>query len=171
MAWKDNIAALKAYLFFDDTDMKITEWMRKYGIMLLRYAIGIVFIWFGLLKIMGASPVVDLVAKTVYWVNPSWFVPFLGVWEIVIGICFIIRPLVRLGVLLMLPQMIGTLLPLFILPEIVYRGNPFFLTTAGEFIVKNFVLISAAIAVGATVRDVRIKEYFEKKDYIDKRKK
>lgn len=104
---------------FNQFDKKITGWMKHYGLILLRYSLGIIFIWFGILKPFGISPAQELVEKTVYWVNPIWFVPFLGWWEVLIGVCLLYKPIIRLGILLMGIQMIGTFLPLILLPEVV----------------------------------------------------
>jgi hypothetical protein len=43
-------------------------------------------------------------------------------------------------------------LPLFILPEACFTDFPFGLTTEGQYIIKNLVLISAALVIGGTVR-------------------
>ena len=154
MRWDKSIAMFRAYLFFDDNDMRITDWMRKHSEWMLRYALAIIFIWFGVLKILGSSPVTELVAHTVYWADPRWFVPLLGWWEVIIGLCFLYKPLVRLGILLLAPQMIGTFLPLVLLPAVVFtNGNAFFPTLEGSYIIKNLVIIAAAIAIGAHARD------------------
>jgi uncharacterized membrane protein YkgB len=137
----------------DRLDQKITSWMKKYGLLHLRISLGIIFIWFGILKPFGLSPAQELVANTVYWFSPTWFVPFLGWWEVMIGICLLYKPLIRLGILLMGVQMAGTFLPLILLPNIVYGNTPFVLTLEGQYIVKNIILISAAIVIGSHVRD------------------
>ena len=50
-------------------------------------------------------------------------------------------------------QMVGTFLTFFVLPEVTFRdGNLLLLTVEGEFVVKNLVLISAAMVVGTTIR-------------------
>lgn len=118
----------------------------------LRVSLAVVFIWFGALKPLGVSPANDLVTKTVYWVDPGWFVPLLGFWEVAIGVCLLIRPLIRAGIFLLALQMPGTVLPLFILPEICWVHAPYAPTLEGQYIIKNVVLISAAIVVGGTVR-------------------
>jgi len=64
----------------------------------------------------------------------------------------LIRPLIRLGIFLLFLQMSGTILPLFILPEVCFKHIPFVLTLEGQYIIKNLILISAAIVVGGTVR-------------------
>jgi|TARA_Y100000310_G_scaffold345439_1_gene465035 uncharacterized membrane protein YkgB len=136
----------------DGIDKRITKWFSVYGIATLRFSIAVVFIWFGALKIFAFSPASGLVAKTIYWFDSSWFVPFLGYWEVTIGLCFLFRPLIRAGIALLAPQMLGTFLPLVLLPEIVFNGSIFLPTLEGQYIIKNIVIIAAAMAIGATVR-------------------
>lgn len=137
-----------------EIDDRIIDWMRQTGTTFLRYAVAVIFIWFGMLKVMDASPASALIENTIYLADPSWFVPFLGIWEVAIGICFLIRPLLRVGIGLLAPQMVGTFLPLIVLPGVVYQGgNPFLLTMEGQYIVKNLLIIGAALVLGSTVRD------------------
>jgi uncharacterized membrane protein YkgB len=111
-----------------------------------------VFIWFGALKVMGVSPVVDLVASTVYWVDPDWFVPFLGWVEILVGLGLATRKWLRLALLVLAAQLVGTLLVFVVLPDVAFQdGNPLKLTVEGEFVVKNVVLLAAAMVVGTSV--------------------
>ncbi|MCF7803891.1 MAG: hypothetical protein K9N46_01140 [Candidatus Marinimicrobia bacterium] len=134
-------------------DEKIAGWMAKYGLLLLRYSIAIVFIWFGILKPLGMSPAADLVARTVVLFSPDWFVPFLGWWEVLIGLTLLYRPTIRVSIFLLFLQMPGTMLPLFFLPEVCFTQIPFGLTLEGQYIIKNLVLISAALVIGGTVRE------------------
>ena len=110
----------------------------------LRVSMGIVFIWFGALKFTGISPANELVAQTVYWFPPEVFIPVLGWWEVIIGSCLLIRPLIRAAIFLLLVQMPGTMLPLVLLPEVCFTKFPFGLTMEGQYIIKNLILISAA---------------------------
>jgi len=73
--------------YFDKHDRKITEWMGKYGLLILRICLGIIFLWFGVLKFFkGLSPAEDLVRNTVYFFNPDLFIPVLALWESLIGL-------------------------------------------------------------------------------------
>ncbi len=138
---------------FDDLDIFITEFMSKWGLTLLRYSLGIIYIWFGALKPLGLSPAQELVENTVYWFeNPKTFVPILGIWEVVIGITMIVKPLIRVSIFLLFIQMPGTFLPLVLFPEVCFTNFPFGLTLEGQYIVKNLIIISAALVVGSTVR-------------------
>ena len=125
----------------------------KYGVPFLRFSIGIIFIWFGALKTIGElSPAYDLVAATIYWLTPEIIVPLLGLWEVAIGIAFLIPSLNRIGLILLAFQMPGTFLPLILLPEICFTVIPFGLTLEGQYIVKNLVIIGSAFVIGAGVR-------------------
>ena len=143
--------------FFSKLDKRITDWMANYGLLILRIGLGIVFLWFGLLKFFkGLSPAEDLVRNTVYFVNPDFFLPVLAAWESLIGIGLITGKFLRVTILLLFLQMPGTALPLLILPEKVWTVFPYGLTLEGQYIVKNLVLIGAGLVIGATVRGGRI---------------
>jgi uncharacterized membrane protein YkgB len=137
----------------DRIDQRIASWMERHGRRVLRIALAVIFLWFGVLKPLGMSPAAELVKRTVYWLPPDAFLPILGWWEVAIGLCLLLRPLIRVGILLLFLQMPGTLLPLFVLPEVCFTSVPFGLTLEGQYIVKNAVLIGAAIVVGGTVRE------------------
>lgn len=126
--------------------------MEKYGVLLLRISLGVIFFWFGILKLIGVSEANELATRTVYWIRPDVFIPILAIWEMLIGIGLIVRPLVRAAILLLMLQMPGTFLPLILLPEICWIHAPWAPTLEGQYIIKNLVLISAAIVVGGTVR-------------------
>jgi uncharacterized membrane protein YkgB len=142
----------------DALDRRIAGAMDRHGRRLLRWALGIIFIWFGALKAAGMSPAADLVEATVAWmplISPPAFVVVLGVWEVLIGACLLIRPLIRLAILLLFLQMGGTFLPLVMLPEVTFTVPPFGLTLEGQYIIKNLLIIAAALVVGGTVRPGR----------------
>jgi uncharacterized membrane protein YphA (DoxX/SURF4 family) len=127
--------------------------MSRYGLLVLRVGLGIVFFWFGLLKFFpGISPAEGLVRNTVYFINPDLFLPVLAAWETLIGIGLILGKYMRLTLLLLFLQMPGTALPIFILPDVVWTHFPYGLTLEGQYIVKNLVLIGAGLVLGATVR-------------------
>lgn len=133
-------------------DQRIAGWMAQNGHFILRMGLAVVFIWFGLLKPLGMSPAADLVRRTVYFVPPDLFLPILGWWEVAIGVGLLFRPLNRTAIFLLFLQMPGTLLPLVLLPEVCFTSIPFGLTLEGQYIIKNAVLIGAALVVGGTVR-------------------
>lgn len=133
-------------------DELVIPFLRRWGVPTLRISLAVVFIWFGALKVLGVSPVVDLVASTVYWVDPDWFVPALGVVEVLVGVGLAARFGLRLVLLVLALQMLGTFMVFVLLPEITFQdGNPLKLTIEGEFVLKNLVLLAAAMVVGASI--------------------
>ena len=136
-------------LSIKEIDRVIIQTLNRISLPTLRISLGIIFIWFGALKPLGNSPANDVITKTVYWFNPDIFIPILGIWEIAIGLCLLYAPLIRAGLFLLALQMPGTFLPLILLPEVCFINFPFDLTLEGQYIVKNLVLIGAAIVVGS----------------------
>ncbi|MBK7897393.1 MAG: DoxX family membrane protein [Anaerolineaceae bacterium] len=138
---------------FNTIDRQITHLMAQYGLPLMRVSLGIVFLWFGALKLLpGLSPAEELVRNTTFFVNPDWFIPLLAVWEMAIGLGLIFGKAMRLTLLLLFLQMPGTMLPLFVLPEAVWTQFPHALTMEGQYIIKNLVLVAAGMVLGGTVR-------------------
>ena len=126
---------------------------------LVRIPIFIIFFWFGFLKIIDLSPAQQLVKDTVYWMPflsaESWtFV--IGVWEVLIAICFLFKRTTLIAMVLLFLQMSGTFLPLLILPEITFQNsNPFLPTLEGQYIIKNIIIITAALMIGRSYLKVK----------------
>jgi uncharacterized membrane protein YkgB len=132
-----------------EIDHWLIDRLSRSSLTLLRFSLAVIFIWFGALKIFGQSPAVELITKTIYWFDPKIFIPILGGWEMLIGICLIFPPLIRVGLFLLALQMPGTFLPLILLPHVCFTSIPFNLTLEGQYIVKNLVLIGAGLVVGS----------------------
>lgn len=143
---------------FDRIDLAITRWMARNGITLLRIGLGVVFFWFGVLKLVpGLSPAQDLATRTISvltfgLVSPSVSMPVLAIWECLIGLGMITGKFMRVTIFLLLVQMLGTLTPLALFPNETWRVFPIAPTLEGQYIIKNIVLVSAAVVIGATVR-------------------
>jgi uncharacterized membrane protein YphA (DoxX/SURF4 family) len=143
---------------FDVIDARITNWMARHGLPLLRISLGVVFLWFGALKFFpGLSPASDLAARTIetlsFGIVPATVsVPVLAGWECMIGVGLLSGIFMRATLLLLAVQMAGTLSPLVLFPGEVFTRIPYAPTLEGQYIIKNAVLISAAIVLGATVR-------------------
>ena len=143
---------------FNEIDLRITSWMARNGLFLLRLSVGIIFVWFGVLKFFdGLSPAESLATRTIEILtfgvfNEKTILIGLAIWETAIGIGLILKVFLRETLLLMYIQMLGTLSPIFIFPEEVFQVIPYSLTLEGQYIIKNLVVISAGIVIGATVR-------------------
>lgn len=142
----------------DRIDRVIAGWMECHGHYLLRVSLAVIFIWFGALKVVGVTPEEELIRRTMFLVSPETFLPALGWWEIAIGVGLWIRPLIRGAIFLLFLLMPGTMLPLFLLPDTCFIRAPFLLTLEGQYIIKNLILITAALCVGGTVRQESKKE-------------
>jgi uncharacterized membrane protein YphA (DoxX/SURF4 family) len=139
-------------------DVRITHGLARIGIPMLRIGLGIVFLWFGILKFFpGLSPAEDLAARTIQTlsfgaVTPSLSLPVLAIWESLIGLGLISGRYLRATLLLLVVQMAGTITPLVLFPVETWTRFPYAPTLEGQYIIKNIVLVAAAIVVGATVR-------------------
>lgn len=141
----------------DAIDRRIAGFMGTWGTPALRLSLAVVFIWFGILKPLGLSTANDLVRATVAWMpflTPDQWVSVIGFWEVAIGLTFLHPATVRLAIALLALQMIGTFLPLVLLPEVTFQTGrvPYAPTLEGQYIVKNLIIISAALVIGGTVR-------------------
>lgn len=140
------------------TDVKLTRWMARYGVVALRISLGIVFFWFGVLKFFpGLSPAQDLATRTIDMLTlgfmpPSVSIPVLAAWECLIGLGLITGQFMRATLFLLFAQMLGTITPLFFFPAETFTRFPYAPTLEGQYIIKNIVLVTAAIVLGATVR-------------------
>jgi uncharacterized membrane protein YkgB len=144
---------------FNKIDNEIASFMQKWGVIALRISLGIIFIWFGILKTIGISPAEPLVKATVGWLpffSTDGWVIIIGWWEVAIGVFFLFKQTLRVAIGLLAMQMAGTFMPLIILTEVTFQpgGFPYAPTMEGQYIIKNLLIISAALVVGGTVRKV-----------------
>ena len=139
-------------------DVRITSTLARVAVPTLRIALGVVFLWFGILKFFpNLSPAETLVGRTIEQltfgvVRPDVSLPVLAAWESVIGIGLILGRGLRGVLFLLAVQMAGTFTPLLLFPQETFSVFPFVPTLEGQYIIKNIVLIGAAMVVGATVR-------------------
>jgi uncharacterized membrane protein YphA (DoxX/SURF4 family) len=142
----------------DRLDVRITAALARIGVPSLRIALGIVFLWFGALKFFpGASPAETLAARTIEQltlgvVRADLALPILAAWESIIGVGLIVGRWLRGILFLLAVQMLGTFTPLVLFPAETFTVFPIAPTLEGQYIIKNLVIIGAAMVVGATVR-------------------
>jgi uncharacterized membrane protein YphA (DoxX/SURF4 family) len=124
------------------------EILRPLVLPLLRTSLALVFVWFGALKITGGTPVGQLVAGTVPWLDPGWFLPALGAVEVVLGVALLTGRATSVVAAAMVSHLAGTFLVLVTQPAVAFQhGNPLQLTVIGEFVVKNLVLICGVLVL------------------------
>jgi putative oxidoreductase len=126
---------------------RAVEINQRFAPTLLRLALAAVFVWFGALKLAGVSPVHELIAQTLPFVDADLAVPVLGGVEVVIGLVLAIGVLPRLTLLVLAGHLAGTFLTFLTASELMWGSNFLELTADGEFVVKNLVFISAALVL------------------------
>ena len=135
----------------ETVEHRLATFAHRVGPPALRVTLAITFLWFGALKITNDTPVGDFVARTVDWipgVNGSWFVPFLGVVEVLLGLALLFDRGLRVVLPLLFLHLAGTFLALVTQPDVTFQdGNPVMLTTEGEFVIKNLILLSAVLVL------------------------
>ena len=145
-------------LGLDTADRRITAWLGRHGVMLSRVSLGIIFLWFGVLKFVpGLSPAAELASRTMEKVTfglvpPALALLVLAAWESLIGLGLLTGRFLRITLLLLAVQLLGTSLPLFFFPRETFTLFPIAPNLEGQYIIKNLVLLSAATVVGGTLR-------------------
>lgn len=133
-------------------DQQIARWMRRWSIPAIRFSFGIIFIWFGILKPFGVSSAEGLLKATVTWLplgTPEFWLIVIGLWEVLIGVSFLFSRTTKIAIALLFLQMFGTFMPLVIMPEVTFQnGNILTPSLEGQYIIKNIMIISAALVLG-----------------------
>ncbi|MDN5216955.1 doxx family protein [Fulvivirgaceae bacterium BMA12] len=134
-------------------DDKVHHLSHKYGMRYLESSIGLIYLWFGALKFFpGLSPAEQLAGDTLsiivfHTIDQQWLLWGLAVMELVIGICLLFRSRSKLAIFLVFLHMAGTLLPLFIFPDLSFSNPPFGFSIIGQYIMKNLVIIGALVII------------------------
>jgi len=133
-------------------DQQITRWMRRWSIPAIRFSFGVIFIWFGILKNFGDSSAEPLLKATVDLFplgSPEFWLIIIGVWEVAIGVTFLFHRTTKIAIALLFLHMIGTFMPLVVMPEVTFQnGNILTPSLKGQYIIKNIMIISAAMVLG-----------------------
>lgn len=133
------------------TDQAILDFLHRYGHWLHRVSLGALFIWFGLLKPLGHKTTTSILAHTVYWGDPETMVLILGWWEVAIGVCIIIRPLLRIAILLLVIRLPGIILAFILKTDVCFYDFPFAPTPEGQFLIKDLVIFVATLAIAGSL--------------------
>jgi uncharacterized membrane protein YkgB len=131
-------------------EVRVSEELRQVSLPLLRGAFGVVFVWFGALKVLGVTPVGDFLAGTLPWFDRAWLIPAVGLLEVAIGLGMFLDRFLVLVCAVVVGHLLGTFLSLVMRSDAAFQhGNPFLLATDGEFVVKNVVFIAAALVLAS----------------------
>lgn len=139
----------------ENIDLRLIRLSKDFFIPVARFGLFVVFFWFGLLKVIGLSPASGLVQRlfeqTIPFMDFGTFLILFGLFECLIGILFLVRGAERIVIPLLFIHMITTFGPLVLLPEETWSGV-MVPTLAGQYIIKNVVLIAAAIGIAGNIR-------------------
>jgi len=143
----------RLFAWIERTEQAVLDVLARYGILALRLSLAFVYVAFGALKIVGLSPVADLVASMVPFLPAETAVIAMGVFEVVVGALLAVGVFVPWVAAAQVVHLLGTFLVFFVYPALTYSdGNPLALTVVGEFIAKNVVLIAGLFVVAAFSR-------------------
>ncbi|MEW6207358.1 MAG: DUF417 family protein [Acidobacteriota bacterium] len=123
---------------------------RRKIIFLLRLSLAAVFFWFGVLKVAGASPALDLLKHSFPLLADSPYLEMLGAGEMAIALGLVIDRLAKHASLLMMLHLVCTLTVALVSPSLIFSPSFPVLTMEGEFIAKNIVLIMAGMVILAS---------------------
>ncbi len=133
-------------------DRRVIDFTRRRSLLILRLCLGLVFLWFGGLKIAGVSPIAGYVVRALPFLPARVAIVSTGLLEIVIALGLLTGYAIRVTLALFFMQMLGTFSTIIVNPELVFlKNNPLLLTDFGEFLVKNLVFIAAGLAIVGTV--------------------
>ncbi len=118
-----------------------------YGEKVLRYSFALIYVWYGVLKILGKSPITDVVNLSTPFIPLQNFSFVLGFWEMLIGVLFFNQKYLKFGLILFFLKIPGTFLPLIFVPDLCFNQIPFEPTLIGQYIFKNFILIGSAMVL------------------------
>lgn len=145
---------------FVSFDASLINVVRRAGIPFARFAIFVIYFYFGFLKLVGQSPADSLVRalfeRTIGGISFESFFALFALYEMAIGAIFLVPGLERLAIALFLLHMGMTALPLLLLPNMVWRA-PGIPTLEGQYIIKNVALIALAASVAAHIHPWRKK--------------
>jgi len=142
----------------------------------LRISIGVIYLWFGMLKFFsGLSPAEELAEKTLAIISfglieANYLLFALAFWECTIGVFFLINKQMKYILGLMFLHMIGTLTPFFFFPDLTFTEFPYALTLEGQYIIKNFALITGAMILFVSLEEQKEAKAVEEPKTTNKKK-
>src|SRR6478609_470502 len=134
---------------------KINNWVNGHALNMLRISIGVVYVWFGALKFFPhLSPADQLAKDTIQLITFGLFssttsIILLAIWETVLGCALMVGFWRRSIFLLLILHMACTFLPLFFFVDLSFTTSPYAFTLVGQYIMKNIIIISAALVLNA----------------------
>ncbi len=144
----------------ESTEDRVTRFAGDAGIPLLRIGLGVVYLWFGVLKLFpGASPAQDLVERTVSALTFGIVHGDLArlssaITEIGIALVLLSFRAPRSCALLLIGHAVLVSTPLVLFPGEMWSA-PLQASFEAQYILKNLVTIAAAVVIASSHRGVR----------------
>lgn len=120
---------------------------------ILAFCIGLVYVWFGVLKYFsGESPAEDLAKNTIDLltfgiISSKISILLLALSETIIGLFLILNIYRKPVIIVALIHITFTFTPLFLFPEKSFTNSIFSFSLLGQYIFKNIVIIGALITL------------------------
>jgi putative oxidoreductase len=141
-------------------DHAASQVLRPVTLPVLRVVLGFLFVWFGGLKVMGVSPVAGLVSQTLPFANPHLVVLGLGTAEVALGLVLMTGRFLRCALPVLVVHLAGTFSTFAVVPHLMFRdGNPLLLTSDGEFVMKNVILIAGTLVLISHTSQITTKRH------------
>jgi|SRR3989344_1208645 len=116
-------------------------------IIALRTSLGLIFFWFGSLKVFGLTPVVEVVGIVSPFLAGEAGIIILGAVEVLIGVCLMFNWFPKTSLIALVLHLLGTFLVFIMGPEMMFQPSFPVLTLTGEFVFKNIVLVIGGLVV------------------------
>lgn len=138
-------------------DASLHAWLRAHAITMLRVAVGVIILVFGVLKYFpGVSPAEELTKKTTdaltFGLVPSDVaIVVVATLETILGLLLITGRFLRVAIYLLAGQLIGVLAPLVLFPERLFDGPHGAPTLEGQYVIKDLIIVAAGLVVASTL--------------------
>ncbi|MGH3865023.1 MAG: hypothetical protein ACRDQ4_02605 [Pseudonocardiaceae bacterium] len=147
-------------------EVAIHRWLVRYSMTALRISMGAVIFGFGFLKYFpGVSPAEDLALAATHLLSfglvpavvpNSVAIVLIATLECTIGLLLLAGRWLRLAIVLLAVQLAGILSPAVLLAGRVFAGPHHMPTLEGQYVLKDVILLAAAMVIATTVRGGRI---------------
>ena len=136
-----------------EIERRFLAFVEAHSLQLLRYALVVVFIWFGLLTATGVSETAGLVADIFWFMPTETFLIVLGGWEVAVGMALLFQRTLRLAGVLLAAHAMVVMLPLVLYPSETFSYFPYGPSFEGVYIIKDLVLLAGTMTVGGLFDD------------------
>lgn len=147
---------------FHQIETGFMRWTVAHSLAVLRVSLGSIFILFGILKFFpDVSPAQELATRTTevltFGIAPAGMsLVLVAALECTIGVGLISGRFLRLTLALLSFQMVGAMSPLLLFTGDLFSGPYHAPTLEAQYILKDVVLISVGLVLGATLHGGRI---------------